>query len=999
MADNTVIVDEKASTDGVIPVWARENTLQSIAAQSKSSTAYLKGMAQAALNKKDFEDLNKELESTLKDGTKSNILGFRTLGTGIGKNFNTLQGSLSNSFKTMAGELSSLSKTGIVSLLENHALTTGKSLLSMGEKAGIVSGSLLKLTGAFVGFAGVAAGVYMLAEEMVEDFQKMYENGINFTEGLVGMTKAAGDLGVSVNDLVTAFNSASTAVTYLGTDRATKLAKQFGDLNRETGNLGLTNSEAAQAVLEYTDMLRTVGSLQGKSNEDLIKGASEYVQELNQLSNITGKSRKDLQKEIEARRKNLDLNLAIAGLPKEVQDNVRKATDGFSVLGPTMADIFTKTMASELSGKGLAGLDSATQIMLTQSGLAEVMPRMADEMARTGKTSQTMGEALAKIASPEMLVRLRNMANGTGAVADAARTFLQGQQEAANALKRESDIHDEVNKRLTTYGNTLTESQIAEQVRAEFQKKSDDQAGEMLKTQQKLEASVNTLKAAFDTMVTRNIIPMLPAFQKLADVVTVVAEVFNRVGDDLSTGFGWIVKQSTWVGDQFKSLGDWVKSILIEFGVMKSPAADADSRGDHDRNRMGPGPESAFSSINVAKYATEAALGIYSGGKLVRGLGRLTGIGGKATEALSMANINPLSMAEGPGLSGVGNASRGVGGVLGKAGGALSGSIRGFGSIIGDAVTGTMDVIAKSSDSLKTIVKNIGGAIGGAAGDLLGGLFKGLSDGLSAVSPKALEGATIIAGTITILSGGIAVGGIALSSAISLIARSLPELMFGLKDLTHVDGDKLKNVGSGMEAVGVGLKEMGKAEVVDAFGNLLSKVFSLFGVKDDPIEKFKKFGELAEPLGKVAPVMKVFADSWTQALTALNGAKIDDSVTKTIENLSNILFVDNKAGFWSGKVTTASKVQELADSIGSLASRTAELQGNQAGSTPAGAKLLSPSDLQKRTINFYDDQKSSNAALINLLGMVNEKLDALHDTTSEGHKSTVSAIKNGDRLY
>ena len=188
----------------------------------------------------------------------------------------------------------------------------------------------------------------------------------------------------------------------------------------------------------------------------------------------------------------------------------------------------------------------------------------------------------------------------------------------------------------------------------------------------------------------------------------------------------------------------------------------------------------------------------------------------------------------------------------------------------------------------------------------------GLATGFKAfANPAIAEGAGIFAAAIAAVGAGIA-------GATWLVGEALPNLAAGMKSFEGINGANLKDVGLGMAGIGAGILALGAADVINAFGGLMKSVLSLFGYKDDPIEKFKKFGELAEPLNKVAPVMKMFADSWTQTLSALNSAKIDDSVTKTINDLSNILFVDNKAGFWSGKVTTASKVQELADSFKKL---------------------------------------------------------------------------------
>jgi len=44
-------------------------------------------------------------------------------------------------------------------------------------------------------------------------------------------------------------------------------------------------------------------------------------------------------------------------------------------------------------------------------------------------------------------------------------------------------------------------------------------------------------------------------------------------------------------------------------------------------------------------------------------------------------------------------------------------------------------------------------------------------------------------------------------------------------------------------------------------------------------------------------------------------------------------------------------------------------------------------------LSFYDDQKTSNAALIQLLQMVNGKLDILDQTTEDSSDKLADAIK------
>jgi hypothetical protein len=151
---------------------------------------------------------------------------------------------------------------------------------------------------------------------------------------------------------------------------------------------------------------------------------------------------------------------------------------------------------------------------------------------------------------------------------------------------------------------------------------------------------------------------------------------------------------------------------------------------------------------------------------------------------------------------------------------------------------------------------------------------------------------------------------------------------------------------------------------------------------------------IADQLNKITPSLSTFSTVFTNAITALNSTKLDASISDTLRDLSNILYTDTGAGlFTSGKTTTASKINELAASIGELSAKTAELNNPTTTSSKGGAKLLSPSDLQKKTIDFYDNQRQSNASLIQLLQIVNSKLDDLNSMVDDSSDEIVDAIK------
>jgi hypothetical protein len=206
-----------------------------------------------------------------------------------------------------------------------------------------------------------------------------------------------------------------------------------------------------------------------------------------------------------------------------------------------------------------------------------------------------------------------------------------------------------------------------------------------------------------------------------------------------------------------------------------------------------------------------------------------------------------------------------------------------------------------------------------------------------------------------------------------------------------------------MISLGAGLAAMGAGEVVNALGGLASSVINFF-TGNDPIKQLTKFGDLAEPLGKAAPALKDFASSFKEAMDLLNNSKLDTSFASTMEQVAGFMTVDKGGGLFdfSGRVATATKIKELADSLADLATKTQQITNPSAGraSNAAVVPALNPSDFQKRTLGFYDNQRESNASFIALLQAANGKLDIMNDAITDGHASTVRAIKSsGKDIY
>ena len=200
-------------------------------------------------------------------------------------------------------------------------------------------------------------------------------------------------------------------------------------------------------------------------------------------------------------------------------------------------------------------------------------------------------------------------------------------------------------------------------------------------------------------------------------------------------------------------------------------------------------------------------------------------------------------------------------------------------------------------------------------GGLLGGILEGLSVGLKAMAdPMILLGAGILGGSIALIGAGIA-------GATWIMGAAMPKLAEGLQAFTDVDGEKLKSTGMGMLAIAGGLAAMGAAEIVKGLGGLVSGLTSWF--TEDPIAKFKRFGEIAEPLQKSADAMAAFADSYPKSMAAINNAVFDTAAMDSLDKLKELFAGDGffaSIGTWltgdSDFITKLSRFGELSEPLG-----------------------------------------------------------------------------------
>jgi hypothetical protein len=273
----------------------------------------------------------------------------------------------------------------------------------------------------------------------------------------------------------------------------------------------------------------------------------------------------------------------------------------------------------------------------------------------------------------------------------------------------------------------------------------------------------------------------------------------------------------------------------------------------------------------------------------------------------------------------------------------------------------------------------------GKAGIALAGLAAasaGLALAGAAAAPIALGGAAI--------GGALGAIGLGLAGAAWLLGNTLPTLAEGITKFTEMDGENLEKVGIGMAGIGAGLLAIGASPVASAVGSFVGWISSLFGAKD-PIDRLKRFEQLAGPLSKAAPALTNFSNSFSSAIRALNGSILTEDVVRTMDQLKELLSLD-EGGFFGGSPAVIGQLNDLAEAIGNVADKTVNLQNAaRQPETPQTSAI----DMQKRTIEFYDNQRTSNSSMIALLQAANQKLDTLNTSVTDGSTETVRAIRRG----
>lgn len=560
---DTVKIDETQ-----VAKWAQEDTLRKLLQESRISNDILQTLTDDKISKDTLAEIRKNANQgkTQSRETISNLLklGDRTeinLSTAIGDFRQNFLGSIGSVAKSLAtGSIPSLSS------LASSAASGGKSLLQLST---VMPGALKAITalgGVTMLAVGALASMWPLVNKVSDNYMKLFETGVRFDTGLAGLANAAGQIGITGQELTGILTQFGAAVNYLGTNRAVALTKQFTKLNLEAGNLMMTNTQAAEAMLEYIDTMKNTGVLRDMTDEQLIKNSQTFYKELNELAEATGRNRKEIQKSIQDKTKDLNLNAALARLAPEVRERVLSGIKQFEKLGPAASKTFTDITTSYIARGGPAGLSKELINIISQSGLDPVLRDMTQRL-EAGLPIGDQLNTITKVLNESDFAKQISMAAGMGGELGSTASALEELRQGIRALTGVQDAQRKNEQLRIEEAKEISKRRYGTEAR--YQEILQEQAAKRQEYENralKVSETFSTISAKFgnllDSLAVNILGPLLPVVNSFGTVISSAMDILIDFVDSVPKWLGTFYDNlvGAWTG-----ISKWATDTIGDF--------------------------------------------------------------------------------------------------------------------------------------------------------------------------------------------------------------------------------------------------------------------------------------------------------------------------------------------------------------------------------------------------------------------------------------------------
>jgi hypothetical protein len=281
----------------------------------------------------------------------------------------------------------------------NDSLTSGANLAAKALERfgpwGQALGLATKALGAYVG------AVNKQSDALYKSYQEISRTGAIGAGGMSEVYQNLKKFGYGIDELgnmgaLLAENGKNLALfggsVSRGTRQIADLAQgvKDSDLQRQFMNLGLSVDAQNQMIAGYAIQQGRLG----KSTDLTTKGMAAYVREQEILTRLTGQSAKEMQDQMEAQLQNDDFMAGIMDMPKQAQDEARKAINMFNAMDPSGK--LARGFAASVNGLGYTTEEGAQMFAASNGKIQESALALAHGQLKAVDLVQQYGDAVGK---------------------------------------------------------------------------------------------------------------------------------------------------------------------------------------------------------------------------------------------------------------------------------------------------------------------------------------------------------------------------------------------------------------------------------------------------------------------------------------------------------------------------------------------------------------------------------------------------------------------------
>jgi predicted chitinase len=323
-------------------------------------------------------------------------------------------------------------------------------------------------------------------------------------------------------------------------------AMRQGNVGGELLRLGYSTEQINSGMAGYIKIIGRTGALQGMTTDQIAKSSAGYLKDLDALAKITGQTREEKQKEQEALLKDAQFRAAVSSMDAESQKQMMKYITSF----PKEQQAAIKDMIAT----GNITSEQAIKLNALMPGAAKQAMSFGRTLQQGGKISSDSMNAARNNAIQEARINVKRYKDQGLYNQEMGETYVGMAELAAYEM-------DELNKATKEAAETTRKSNNAEQLERSKQKLAE--FSNYFTNFLANSGLLDVMMKAFEMLADFTINFVIPAFNLLADGITMLGPVFTFLGDAMYT-VADVVTDAFYVVSDF--IEDNLTPILIGLG-------------------------------------------------------------------------------------------------------------------------------------------------------------------------------------------------------------------------------------------------------------------------------------------------------------------------------------------------------------------------------------------------------------------------------------------------